>query len=147
MDSVAQTLALVVAAVNLLAGVWGAWRWWRVEPDRRFWIGLRAAQAVTAVYALVAGVLYVAGLRPSDSLFWLYALLPIPVSFVAEQLRAVSAQTVLDARGLEDAQAVGRLDERAQRSVVTAIMRREMGVMALSALVVVFLALRAWGTV
>jgi hypothetical protein len=53
---------------------------------------------------------------------------------------------VLDARGLEDAQAVGRLDEDGQRSVVLAILRREMGVMTLAAVVVVFLALRAWGT-
>jgi len=47
---------------------------------------------------------------------------------------------------LEDAQAVGRLDERGQRSVVLAIVRREIGVMALAALVVAFLALRAYGT-
>jgi hypothetical protein len=53
---------------------------------------------------------------------------------------------VLDARGLEDAQAVGRLDERGQRSVVLAILRREMGVVALSAAVVTFLSLRALGT-
>jgi hypothetical protein len=58
-----------------------------------------------------------------------------------------AAQTVLDARGLEDGAAVGRLDEAGQRSVVRAILRREMGVMALAALVVAFLALRAWGTV
>ena len=87
------------------------------------------------------------GFAPADGLFWLYALLPVAVGFVAEQLRLAAAQTVLDARGLEDAQAVGRLDEAGQRSVVRAILRREMGVMALAALVVAFLALRAWGTV
>jgi hypothetical protein len=38
------------------------------------------------------------------------------------------------------------LPELQQRSVVSEIMRRELGVMALSALVVVFLALRAAGT-
>ena len=57
-----------------------------------------------------------------------------------------AAQAVLDDRDLEDAQAVGRLDEQAQRSVVLAIVRREMGTMAAAALVVAFLALRAWGT-
>jgi hypothetical protein len=53
---------------------------------------------------------------------------------------------VLDARDLEDAQAVGELDEAGQRSVVLAIVRREMGVMAASAVVLAFLAARAWGT-
>jgi hypothetical protein len=53
---------------------------------------------------------------------------------------------VLDDAGLESAQAVGELDEAGQRSVVLAIVRREMGVMTASAFVVAFLALRAWGT-
>ena len=65
---------------------------------------------------------------------------------MAEQLRVISAQTILDRRDLADAQAVGGLSEPEQRVVVTEIMRRELGVMALSALVVVFLALRAAGT-
>jgi hypothetical protein len=71
----------------------------------------------------------------------------VAVSFVAEQLRLTAAHTVLDDRDLEDAQAVGRLDEAGQRSVVLAIVRREMGTMAAAALVVAFLALRGWGTV
>jgi hypothetical protein len=94
----------------------------------------------------VAGIGAVTGFAPADSLFWLYALLPLAVGFVAEQFRLAAAQTVLDSRDLEDAQAVGRLDERGQRSVVLAIVRREIGVMALAALVVAFLALRAYGT-
>jgi hypothetical protein len=57
-----------------------------------------------------------------------------------------SAQTILDQRDLADAQAVGGLAEDEQRTVVAEIMRRELGVMTLSALVVVFLALRAAGT-
>ena len=57
-----------------------------------------------------------------------------------------AAETVLDDAGLENAQAVGELDEADQRSVVLAIVRREMGVMAAGAFVVAFLALRAWGT-
>jgi hypothetical protein len=63
--------------------------------------------------------------------------------FFAEQFRVLAAQTVLDARGLEDAEAVGRLPEREQRSVVLQIVRRELGVMALAAAVTAFLALRA----
>jgi hypothetical protein len=53
---------------------------------------------------------------------------------------------VLDARGLPDAQAVGALDEAGQREIVATILRREMAVMGLAAVVVCFLALRAYGT-
>lgn len=140
-------LALITAAVNLAAGAYGAWRWWRVEPDRVFWLLLRTAQGVAVVFALYAGVTWVLGDRDdSGDLFELYALLPVAVAFFAEQLRLVSAQTVLDARGLADARAVGDLPDSEQRSIVTAILRRELGIMAASALVVTFLALRALAT-
>jgi hypothetical protein len=111
-----------------------------------FWVLLRIGQAAALIYALAVGVLAVAGSYSSDRLFYLYALLPLAVGFVAEQLRVASAQTILDQRGLPDAQAVGALSEPDQRGIVAAIVRREVGVMALSALVVVFLALRAAGT-
>jgi hypothetical protein len=146
MHDVAAAAALVAAAVNAIAALFGAYRWWTVAPSRAFWVLVRAGQAAAVVLAGVAGVAAATGFDPADGLFWLYALLPVAVGFVAEQFRAASAQTVLDARGLEDARAVGRLDEAGQRSVVLAILRRELGVMALAAVVVAFLALRAWGT-
>ena len=65
------------------------------------------------------------------------------MSFVAEQLRIASAETVLAARGLDAAQDMRALDEAGQRSIVLAIVRRELGVMALAALVILGLALRA----
>ncbi|HSD78199.1 MAG TPA: hypothetical protein VLA98_12375 [Solirubrobacteraceae bacterium] len=146
MSSAADSLALLLAAVALAAALLGGWRWWTVAPSRAFWVLCRSAQALAAADALLAGVLFVAGFDPADGLFWLYALLPLAVSFVGEQLRVLSAQTVLDARGLADAQAVGELPEEGQRSVVLAIVRREIGVMALACLVIAFLALRTLGT-
>ena len=146
MHDVAVAAALAVAALNAVAALFGAWRWWTVAPSRTFWVLARAGQAAAIALAVVAGVGAVTGFHPADGLFWLYALLPVAVGFVAEQFRAASAQTVLDARGLDDARAVGRLDEAGQRSVVLAILRRELGVMALAAVVVAFLALRAYGT-
>jgi hypothetical protein len=146
MADLAAAAALMTAAVNVAAGLFGAWRWWTVAPSRVFWVLARAGQAAAIALAVAAGVAAATGFDPADGLFWLYALLPVAVGFVAEQFRAASAQTVLDARGLEDAQAVGRLDEAGQRSVVLAILRRELGVMALAAIVVAFLALRAYGT-
>ena len=146
MTQVAVLVALVVAALNAAAAALGGWRWWRVEPSRAFWILCRTGQVANVVMAAVAGVLAAIGFDPSDGLYWLYAVLPVVVSFVAEQLRIASAQTVLDGRDLEDAAAVGRLDEEGQRSVVLAIVRREMGIMAVSCGVIFFLALRAAGT-
>jgi hypothetical protein len=146
MAHVAGVVALATAVANLVAGALGAWRWWTVAPSRTFWVLCRAGQALAVAQALVAGVLAVLGFEPADGLYWLYALLPVAVSFVGEQLRVTAAQAVLDDRGLEDAQAVGRLDPAGQRSVVLAIVRREMGTMAAAAFVIAFLALRAWGT-
>ena len=146
MAHVAEVVALVTAVTNLVAGAFGAWRWWLVEPSRAFWVLCRAGQALAVVQAAVAGVLAALGFDPAAGLYWLYALGPVAVSFVAEQLRVTAAEAVLDARNLEDAKAVGELDEAAQRSVVLAIVRREMGVMAAAAVVVAFLAARAWGT-
>src|SRR3954453_9890704 len=99
MHDVAALAALVVAALNAVAGLFGAWRWWTVEPSRAFWVLARTGQAAAVGLALVAGVAAATGFAPADGLFWLYALLPVAVGFVAEQFRAASAQTVLDARG------------------------------------------------
>jgi hypothetical protein len=144
---VAHGFALAVAITNAVAGLIAAGLWWRVEPHRYAWILIRVGQAAAVAQAIAAGVLAAGGLEPEDDLYWLYALLPVAVSFVAEQLRLASAQIVLDQRDLDDAQAVGRLADDQQRSVVLQIVRRELGVMAAAALVVAFLALRALGTV
>jgi hypothetical protein len=138
--------AWLLAAANLLVGALGAWRWQRSQPSRLFWTLLRGAQGLALLYALLVGVLVIDGRSPHDNLFYLYALLPLPVSFVAEQLRIAAAQTVLDQRELPDAAAVGRLPRGEQQAVVAQIVRREILVMALSALVIVFLAVRAVGT-
>jgi len=139
-------LALATAGANFGVGLYGALRWYRVEPTRRFWPALRVAQGIAVVFALYAALLAALGDAPEDGLFLLYAGLPVAVNVVAEQLRIASAQTVLDARGLESAAALGDRPDDEQRSVVRQILRRELGVMAAAALVVAFLALRAAGT-
>jgi hypothetical protein len=148
--------ALVVAALNAICGILGAgvWRLGAFEGEhgadarafRAFWLTLRIGQGSALVAAIGVGALAAAGRYSSVHLFYLYALLPLAVAFVAEQLRVASAQTILDQRGLESSSAVGELPEEEQRELVAAIVRRELGVMATSALVVVFLALRAAGT-
>ena len=144
MTGIHIVLGVLVIVTSAAAGLWGAWRWYRVEPSALFWKLLRASQALVLVAALHGGLLVLLGREP-PSLHLLYGLLPLGVSFIGEQLRILSAETVLDARGLENAQAVGRLPDAEQRSVVLAIVRREMGVMTAVALVTVALALRAAG--
>jgi hypothetical protein len=143
MELVATVTALIAAGLNAAAAAYAGWRWWRVDPDGWSWALVRAGQAAVLALAFVAGLAWVMGQRPDGGLFWVYALVPVGTSFFAEQFRILSAQTVLDAREIEDAQAVGRLPEREQRSIVLQIARRELGVMALAAVVAAFLTLRA----
>lgn len=146
MTAAVVTGALTVAALNALCAAIGCWRWLRRRPGRDFWLLLRAAQAAVIVYVAAVGVLAAESHYPREHLFYLYALLPVAVAFMAEQYRAVAAQSILDQRGLEGAAAVGALPQSQQHEVVGAILRRELGVMTLSALVVAFLALRAAST-
>jgi hypothetical protein len=142
--------ALVVAALNLIPAALGAWVWSRGDPGgapaRAFWIALRVGQAAALVFVIALGALAAAGHYSSEHLFYLYALLPLAVAFVAEQLRVLSAQAILDQRGLEGAAEVGTLPEPEQQQLLFEVVRRELGVMTLSAFVVAGLALRAAST-
>lgn len=146
MNGVVAVAAIVVAAINAVPALIGGWRWQRWESSKAFWVTLRIAQGAALLLALLVGALALAGDYSHERLFYLYALLPLAIAFVAEQLRVISAQTILERRGLPDAQAVAGLAEAEQHELVASIVRREMGVMTLSALVVVFLALRAAST-
>jgi len=146
MHSAAVVLALIAVVLNALAALAGAWAWQRFESPRAFWAALRAGQAAAVAQALFAGVAAAAGSRPDDGLYWLYALLPVAVGFFAEQLRSIAAHAELERRGLPDAQAVGGLPSEEQAFLVRAILHRELGVMAIAAAIVAFLALRALST-
>jgi hypothetical protein len=142
--AVHAAIGVALVAVNLAAGVLGVYRWRRGEHSQAFWPLLRAGQALVAIAAL-DGVILLAQGKDLPELHLVYGLTPLGVSFLAEQLRLASADSVLQARGLDDAQAMRGLDEAEQHAIVAAIVRREMGVMAASALVVVVLGLRAGG--
>ncbi len=145
MKEVHLVVGILSIALNAAAGLWGAWRWWRVQSSAGFWPLLRAGQVAVIVQVALGGVLVALGHKP-PSLHVIYGLLPLLVSFIAEQLRIASAQMVLDSRGYDSAAAVGELGPDEQQGIVLAIVQREMGVMALSALVVVVLLVRAAGT-
>jgi hypothetical protein len=96
--------------------------------------------------AIVVGGIFELIRHRAPSLHLLYGVLPLLVSFFAEGLRASSAQMVLDKYGYASAREVGRLSDDDQRAVVVEILRREMGVMTLAAIVIVGLLARAAGT-
>jgi hypothetical protein len=129
-------------AVNLVAGLLGGYGWWRHVHVPGFWPLLRIGQAMVMLQAVDGAVLLLLG-HDLPELHLIYGLVPIGVSFLAEQLRLAAADTVLAQRGLEGRADVEALPPAEQHGLVRAIVRREMGVMAASALVVAALGVRA----
>jgi hypothetical protein len=144
MTTVHIVLGIALVTVNLAAGLYGAWAWWQWREAPGFWPLLRAGQALVAVEAAIGAVLLLTG-DDLPPLHLVYGLTPLAVSFFAEQLRLVAAQTELDRRHLEGRAAIEALPEAQRRELVRAILRREIGVMAASALVVTLLGVRASG--
>jgi hypothetical protein len=137
-------LGVALIAVNAGAGLYGAWAWWQDRPAPGFWPLLRAGQVLVLLEVIDGAVLLIAG-KELPELHLIYGLLPIGVSFFAEQLRITAAETVLANRGLEGRSDVERLPDTEQRELVRVIVRREIGVMAASAVVVALLGVRAAG--
>ncbi len=146
MTALHVVLGVALLVANLAAGLWGAWCWYRWRDPTGFWPLLRTGQALVAVTAVQGAVLVLQG-EDLPELHLTYGLVPLGVSFLAEQLRLTAADAVLAQRDLEGRADVEALPEAEQRALVRAIVRRETGVMAASALVVTALAVRAGGIV
>ena len=144
MTAIHIALGVALIAVNAVAGLYGAYAWWQDRPAPGFWPLLRAGQAFVIIEAVDGAVLLLIG-RDLPQLHLIYGLLPIGVSFFAEQLRLTAAETALANHGLEGRADVERLPGAEQRELVRVIVRREIGVMAASALVVALLGVRAAG--
>jgi len=133
-------VGVLLIALNLAAGLVGGIAWYRNRPSIPFWYLLRAAQVAVFLQALLGGLLVVTDHEPREGLHYLYGILPLVVSFIAEGARLDAAQ-----------REVGDLDPESlttdeQESLALAIVRREMGIMAVSCGVIFFLGLRAAGT-
>ena len=137
-------LGVALIGVNAVAGLYGAFAWWRHVNAPGFWPLLRIGQALVLIQALDGVILLLLG-KELPQLHLIYGLVPIAVSFVAEQLRLTAAETVLQQRDLEGRADVEKLAPAEQQELVTVILRREMGVMAASAVVVALLGVRAAG--
>ena len=133
-------VGVLLIALNAAAGLVGGIAWYRNRASIPFWYLLRAAQAAVFLQALIGGLLVVTDHEPEEGLHYLYGILPLVVSFIAEGARLDAAQ-----------REVGDLDPETltteeQESLALAIVRREMGIMAVSCGVIFFLGLRAAGT-
>jgi heme A synthase len=133
-------VGVLLIVLNATAGLVGGIAWYRSRPSINFWYLLRAAQVSVFVQALLGGLLVVTNHEPEEGLHYLYGILPLVVSFIGEGARADAAQ-----------REVGDLDPETltpdeQESLALAIVRREMGIMAVSCGVIFFLGLRAAGT-
>ncbi len=129
-----------VILLNLVGGAVGGISWYRGRPSIPFWYLLRAAQASVFLQVMLGGLLVFTGHEPADNLHYLYGILPLVVSLLAEGARTGAAQREL---GDVDFEA---LPADTQQSLALAIVRREMGIMAVSCGVIFFLALRAAST-
>ena len=140
MENVHLIVGIGVLATNAVAGVWGAAAWIRDQPSVGFWYSLRVAQVTVVVQAAI-GVILLALDHPSpDDLHVIYGVAPIIVAFAAEAIRSGVSERELTGLDFDS------LPKDRQRTIAAAIVRRETGIMAASALIVLFLALRAAGT-
>jgi heme A synthase len=129
-----------VIALNLVAFALGGLAWYRDRPSIPFWYLLRGAQVAVFLQAMLGALLVFTGHKAGEDLHYLYGILPLAVSLIAEGARAGAAEREL---GDVDFEALPADD---QQSLALAIVRREMGIMAVSCGVILFLALRAAGT-
>jgi heme A synthase len=123
--------------LNLLAGATGGIAWFRDRPSIPFWYLLRLAQVSVFIQALIGAVLVLTNHEPAEDLHYLYGILPLAISFVAEGARAGAASRELGEIDFE------ALPAAEQEATALAIVRREMGIMAVSCGVIFFIALRA----
>lgn len=140
MNTVHLIVGVGVIASNLVAGVWGAAAWYRHRPSVGFWYALRVAQIGVVLQVMLGAALLLLGHAAPDDLHYLYGVLPLAVSLLAEAARAGAGERELEGLDFDS------LPATRQRAIAMAIFRRETGIMTVSALVILFLALRAAAT-
>ena len=128
---------ITVIATNLVAGAWGGFTWLRWEASVGFWYALRVAQVAVVLQVGLGAILLLSGREAEDGLHYVYGVAPVLISLLAEGARAGAADRELVGLDFES------LPSERQRGIALAIVRRETGIMAVSALVIFGLAVRA----
>ncbi len=129
--------SIAVLGLTLVVGIWGVVSWIARHPSVLFWHLLRAAQVVIVVEVTLGALLLVGAHKPLEDLHIVYGLLPMAVMFIAEAMRVGVA-----ARETDDVD-IHTLESAEQRAIAMRIVWREMGIMAIAALLAFALALRA----
>ena len=137
MSEVHLVVGVAVLALNLLAGAWGAVAWLARRPSVWFWYLLRAAQASVIVQVVLGALLLVAGYEAKDAIHYMYGSAPLLINMFAEGMRVNAAQREIGDLDFES------LEPDRQRAIALQIVRREMGVMTLAALLVTAFVVRA----
>jgi heme A synthase len=130
-------VGMLVILLNLAAGAIGGWAWFKLRPSVPFWYLLRFAQIAVFIQAALGALLLVTGHSAKEDLHYLYGVLPLVISFIAEGARLGAAQRELGELDIES------FPPEAQETIAMQIVRREMGIMAVSCIVIFFLAVRA----
>jgi ABC-type phosphate transport system auxiliary subunit len=140
MSEVHLVVGVSLIGLNLLAASWGGVAWLRDRASIAFWYMLRAAQVSVFIQVTLGALLVVTGHEAADGLHYVYGVLPLPISLLAEAARTGAAEREIGELEFET------LPGDQQRTIALAIVRREMGIMTVSCLVIFLLALRAAGT-
>jgi hypothetical protein len=131
------TVAVLLLALNLAAGVWGVTAWLLRRPTTIFWYLLRGAQIAVVVQAVLGLLLLATNHKAGQNLHYLYGVLPLVIMFVTEMMRVGAAQQVVGDTDYE------KLPEHEARALAMQIFIAETRVMALGCLIIAALALRA----
>ena len=140
MSTAHLVVGVSVLLANLAAGAVGGLAWFQSRPSVVFWYVLRTAQALVVLQLLLGTLLVLAGNEAPGDLHYVYGILPLAVTLLAEAMRAGASDRELEGIDFDS------LPTDRKRRFAMAIVRRETGIMAVSAWVVFFLALRAAGT-
>lgn len=141
MAGVHEVVGIAVMASNLGVGIYGALCWYRSSPSVLFWYALRVAQGLVVVQVALGLALLGTDHRAPDALHYLYGVSPLFVTLISEGMRVGAGQAEIEEAGDYEA-----LPHAEQVALARRVVRREMGVMCVGALLIGTLSLRALST-
>ena len=136
-----MVVGVAVMATNLAAGAWGGAAWLRGRASVAFWYLLRVAQVVVMAQAVLGFTLLATDHRAADDLHYVYGFAPLVIALVTEGMRLGAGERIL-----ADVEDIHALEREEQLVLARRVAIQEMGVMALGALLITTLSLRAFTT-
>jgi hypothetical protein len=131
-------VGVALLVLNTVVGLWGVGAALLNRTPVSFWYVLRAAQISVVVQVLLGALLLIAGHEPREDIHYMYGTAPLLVNLFAEGMRVGAAQ-----REVPEGVEFQGLPVTEQRTIAMRIVRREMMIMSIAALLVAAFALRA----